>query len=240
MPDIFISQERPQLGDGPKKKKEKKLHSMHLNDVKKAKLLSEMKRIGIQYKETSFLGLNYNPLSSCIYFPDNVDFENKQEQEKVVLILRRHPITNVGWIAVTILLLFAPRVLTFFPLLSSFPVNYQFIAILGWYLITVAYALEQFLSWFYNVNIITDERIVDVDFTNLIYKEVTDAKLDKIQDVTYKMGGVSRTLLNYGDVFVQTASEEPNVEFLAVPDPDKVVKIIKGLINQEEEEVDIK
>ncbi len=29
---------------------------------------------------------------------------------------------------------------------------------------TFAFAFEKFLSWYFNVNIITDERIVDVDF----------------------------------------------------------------------------
>ena len=52
----------------------------------------------------------------------------------------------------------------------------------------------------FNVYIVTDERIIDIDFYNLIYKEVSDANIDKIQDVTYKMGGVVRTLFNYGDV----------------------------------------
>ena len=96
--------------------------------------------------------------------------------------------------------------------------------------------MESFLTWFFNVYIVTDERIIDIDFYNLIYKEVSDANIDKIQDVTYKMGGVIRTLFNYGDVMVQTASEVPNFEFLAVPKPDKVAKVLQDLRIEEQQE----
>jgi uncharacterized membrane protein YdbT with pleckstrin-like domain len=121
-------------------------------------------------------------------------------------------------------------------ILSSVPTNFRFIFNLIWFLILSAYFLESFLTWYFNVYIVTDERIIDVDFYNLIYKEVSDANIDKIQDVTYKMGGVIRTIFNYGDVLVQTASEVPNFEFLAVPKPDQVVKVLQDLRIEEQQE----
>jgi len=150
--------------------------------------------------------------------------------------LRRHPITNVAWMLIVVLMIFAPLVLSIFPLLSFLPGNFQFIAVLVWYLITMAFILENFLTWFFNVNIITDERIIDIDFHNLIYKEVSDCKIDKIQDVTYKMGGVTRTIFNYGDVYIQTAAEVPAFEFLAVPKPNKVARVLQDLMIEEEKE----
>ena len=42
---------------------------------------------------------------------------------------------------------------------------------LVWYLISIAYFIESFLTWFFNVYFVTDERIIDVDFYNLIYKK---------------------------------------------------------------------
>jgi hypothetical protein len=50
------------------------------------------------------------------------------------------------------------------------------------------------------------------------------------------MGGVVRTMFDYGDVFVQTAGEVPRIEFEAVPHPDKVAKILRELCFLEEEE----
>lgn len=215
MPDIFISG-----------KKEKSKEKRDKPVVKKPQKASKHKP----------KGHNNNPLAAYYHFPDKVDFETKERKEKVVLLLRRHPVTNVAWILITALMILAPLTLSVFPLLSFLPSNFQSIAVLGWYLITTAFALENFLTWFFNVNIITDERIVDIDFHNLIYKEVSDCKIDNVQDVTYKMGGVVRTIFNYGDVYIQTAAEIPAFEFLAVPKPSKVARVLQDLIIEEEKE----
>lgn len=178
----------------------------------------------------------HNPLGSIMFCPENLKFETMDTEEKVVLFLRKHWITNVPWILLFFVMLVVPVLVSNLSLFNSVPSNYMFIFILIWYLITTAYLLESFLTWFFNVYIVTDERIVDIDFYNLIYKEVSDANIDKIQDVTYKMGGVIRTLLNYGDVMIQTASEVPNFEFLAVPKPDKIAKVLQDLRMEEQQE----
>ena len=182
-------------------------------------------------------GHSHNPLSAFLSWPDRVNFETQDRDERIVLMLRKHLITNVPWIILTIILIFAPSLLSFFPLLDFLPTHFQFVALLFWYLIVTAFFLESFLTWFFNVYLVTDERIIDIDFYNLIYREVTDAKLDKIQDVTYTLGGVVRTIFNYGDVVVQTAGTVPNIEFQAVPDPAEVARILQELRTQEEQEV---
>lgn len=213
MPDIFINP--------PKEQKEKK---------------EEGEPKGHKTERHKFPGHSHNPLASYCFKPDYVNFETRESEEEVILLLRQHVITLVPRAVVIFFMLIAPLFLTIFPILSFLPENFRLVAILGWYLITAAFALESFLTWFFNVYLITDERIVDIDFFNLIYKEVSDANLDKIQDVTYKMGGVTRTMFNYGDVLVQTASEVPNFEFLAVPRPDQVAKILQELRIEEEQE----
>jgi len=177
-----------------------------------------------------------SPLSAFCYFPKKIHFETKDQEEKVVLLLRRHPITNLPWIIVAILMILAPLLVSFFPILSFMPERFQIVAILGWYLVTTAFIIENFLIWFFNVNIVTDERIIDIDFHNLIYKEMTDSKIDKIQEVNLRMGGVIQIFFDYGDVLVQTASEIPTMDFLSVPHPDKVVKILQDLVIEEEQE----
>jgi len=213
MPDIFISEQKnikpshiKKAGDKP----HKEIHSQALH--------------------------SHNPLAAYCYFPDNIRFVAKDSNERIILFLRRHPITNLGWILIAILMFLAPTVLSSFPLLSFLPENFRFVAILGWYMISIAYAFESFLNWFFSVFIVTDERIFDVDFINLIYREISEANIDQIQDVTTKMGGVFRTMFNYGDVFIQTASEIPRIEFEAVPRPDQVAKILRELRVEEEQE----
>ena len=220
MPDIFIS-------DSNKKKKTSK------KPVKAPSVKKPRKLIKHSHNEE---GHTHNPLAAYHFHPDRAEFETREKNEEVVLLLRRHPITNVRWILIFLIMVFAPLVLSTFPFLDFLPGNFQFIAILGWYLVTIALALENFLTWFYNVNIITDERVVDIDFHNLIYKEVSDTNIDRIQDVTYRMGGAIRTVFNFGDVLIQTAGEKPNFEFLNVPNPHKVAKILQDLRIEEEQE----
>jgi len=101
-----------------------------------------------------------------------------------------------------------------------------------WYLLTTAFIFENFLSWYFNVYLVTNERIIDYDFFNLLYKNTSDAELNKIQDINVQMGGLSQTLFNYGTVLIETAGEIPNLEFDLVPNPAYVVKVIRELEDQ--------
>lgn len=177
-----------------------------------------------------------NLLGAFYKNPRGVDFETRHPDEEILLVLRKHPITNIRWMLLVIVMIFAPIVLSVFPLLEFLPGNFQFIAILGWYLVTTAFSLQNFLTWYFNVDVITDERIIDIEFYNLIYKQVSDAKTDRIQDVTYKMGGALRNIFDFGDVYVQTAGEVPNFEFLGVPSPGKVVEVLQQQRIEEEKE----
>jgi membrane protein YdbS with pleckstrin-like domain len=178
----------------------------------------------------------YSPLAAFFHYPRGVSFINEDPEEVIVLMLRRHPITNVAWVVTALFMLILPSFFTSFSLFVSFPLGYQVVIILIWYLITTAFVFEEFLSWFFNVNIITDERILDVDFVNLIYREMTDAKIDQIQDVTVQIGGAVRTFFNYGDVIIQTAAQVPRIRFEAVPRPDDVARVLRELILEEEQE----
>lgn len=232
MPDIFKADDGLDLqmsgestessSETPKKKVKSKKQSSHKIPSK-----SELK---------SSPGYKAGPLSSYCYYPTGLDFYDREEAEIIILLLRRHPITNIPWILTAAVMLVFPMALDLVPVLSFLPPNFQSVAILIWYLIVGAFVLEQFLRWFFNVNIVTDERVFDVDFLNLVYREISDANLDQIQDVTVRVGSPIRTLFNYGDVLIQTAGEVPNIEFEAVPHPDRVAKVLRELRIEEEEE----
>jgi len=175
-----------------------------------------------------------NPLASFVAAPRGVRFETQDKEEEILLLLRRHWITNVRWALLGLLLFISPLVLKFFPLISFLPIRFQIFSLILWYLLIIAFVFEEFLTWFFNVYIITDERVVDIDFYSLLYKQLTEAKIDRIQDITFKMGGAIRTFFNYGDVLIQTAGAEPNLEFEAVPNPERVVKVLQELRTQEE------
>ena len=189
-----------------------------------------------KYLNHKLVGHSHNPLAAFCYYPDRVNFVNKDPEEKVILLLRRHPITNLSWILIAISMIIGPAFLSAFPFFELLPTRFQFITIVIWYLVTMAFIFEEFLSWFFNVNIVTDERIIDVDFINLVYREITDANIDQIQDVTVVVGGAIRTFFHYGDVLIQTAAEIPQIKFEAIPNPDLVTKVLRELRVEEEKE----
>lgn len=210
MPDIFINEKED---SSVKKHKKLKHHAKHTAKI--------------SHEESPYH--THNAAASFCYYPHGVSFINQEPEEQIILLVRRHFFTNTGWIVVGVLMALAPILLDFFPILSFMPGNFQLVAILIWYLVTLAGVIQGFLSWFYSVNIVTNKRVIDADFVNLIYRRVTDAEIEKIEDVTVQMGSVVRTLFDYGDVFIQTAGETPEVEFEGVPHPDQIDKILSQL-----------
>ncbi len=174
------------------------------------------------------------PLTTFAVNPDGVRFETQEAEEDVILFLRQHIIVNVPWIIVTLILASAPTII--FPFLFqlvhlpfAIPAGYLIVGALFWYLATFGYALANFISWFFNIYIVTDQRVVDIDFIYLLYKQFSEAELSKIQDISYATGGIFATVFDYGNVTIETAGEVPNLTFDKVPHPEKVVETIRSL-----------
>lgn len=174
-------------------------------------------------------GHTHNALSAFSLYPDDVDFESREEKERIVLLLRQHPIVNMRWIIISGILLTGPTVISLFGIFSLLPTGYPLVISLVWYLVTSVYALEGFLNWYFNVYFVTTGRVIDIDFYNLIDKRVSNAEIDKIQDVSYTTGGVTKAMFNFGDIIIQTASEVPEFDFEGVPNPEKALKILDDL-----------
>ncbi|MCX6817075.1 MAG: hypothetical protein NTZ93_04360 [Candidatus Beckwithbacteria bacterium] len=168
--------------------------------------------------------------------PRRTRFENQEQREKIILLLRQHWITQVHWVVGAFLGIFVPLVFKWVPILDFMTANYQLMTIIGWYLLLIAYVYEKFISWYYQVFIITDERIIDINFSNLIYKELSEAKIDNIEDVSYHQGGMLRAAFNFGDVVMQTAGAEREFMIESAPEPNRIVKIMNELKLEEEHE----
>jgi len=190
----------------------------------------------LRQKVYDILGKTKHPLSSFLVRPQVFSFQEKDDEEEILLAMRPHWITNVGWIVVTLAMVFGPALIKSFALLDELPVKYQLLGGLFWYMATFAFAFEKFLSWYFDVYIITDERVIDIDFNNLLDKKFSEAKLSMIQDVTSRQIGVSQTMFNYGSVLIQTAAEINQIHFDRIPNPEKVVKVLQ--LMREEEDIE--
>lgn len=196
----------------------------------------EAKMADFRQKMYDVLGHTKYPWSSFLVRPHVFKFQEQGDEEEIILVMRPHWFTNVSWIITTIVMLLVPSLIKYVPLWSGVAFRYQFLGILFWYMVTLAFALEKFLSWYFDVFIVTDERVIDIEFNNLLDKKFSEAGINMIQDVTSRVAGVSQTLFNYGDVLVQTAAEIPEITFEKVPNPEKVIKILQMMRQEEEQE----
>ena len=219
MPDVYVA---------PKKKKKKKSRV----SVKSRSASVGKKEVdpGVDLKQTN------NPLASFVAKPKDIRFETQEKKEKILLLLRRHWLTNIPWMLIASLMVFAPRLLRIIPIFDFLPARFLTITLIAWYMFVIAFVLEKSLSWLFNVNIITDERVVDIDFPSMLYRDISSTKIDQTQDVTVRVGGFIRSLLNYGDVQIQTAGAELEICFEDIPNPGQVAKLLNDLVLEEEQE----
>lgn len=177
-----------------------------------------------------------NVLSSFCQNPQGVSFETQKGTESIILFLRSHFLTNLSWIIISIILVILPLIAALFlpnmhlGFLSSEVVS-RFVTVfaLFYYLIVFSYIFLSFLSWFYNVFIVTTERILDIDYSDIVVHNMAETKLNHIEDVRYTQSGFIPSFINYGNLFVQTAGTEENFEAFSIPKPREATDIITDL-----------
>lgn len=166
--------------------------------------------------------------------PSKIDLDILSEHEHIILVLRQHPITQVRWVLIALFMSLLPLLFSTSGIFDFLPASYKFGAGLGWYLLVTGLIVESFLKWFYRVYIISDERIIDVDFLSLVYKDVSTTKIDKIEDVTSFNIGFLSSLIDYGTVSIQTAGTKQEIQFELVPHPSRVTSLLNELVLEEE------
>lgn len=220
MPDIFIaSSPQPAKIEGKDEVK---------NEQKNGKAGPQGQSPPLQ----SFPHHPFSPMASLMINPTGINFQDQDQGEEVILLLRRHWVTNVPWIFLGSLMFLVPFI---FSVLLPFLITQLSIPILivggiFWYLLSFGYLFVNFLTWYFNAHLVTNKKVIDIDFHSLTYKEVASTHLDQIQDVNFRVGGVIRHIFDYGDVFIQTAGTNPNFDFDAVPKPAFVADKLTDLM----------
>lgn len=214
MPEIFSSK--------PKKEPQKTEPKHHVEDV----AVESVDKL--LHSPRHSMGL----FATYAMHPKGVTFTNQEPDEVILLFLRRHFITNFPWIIATFFLFLIPPLLLFF--LSFFngfalPGGLIFVLTTFYFFIIVSYAFSKFISWFYNIGIVTQKRIVDLDSTNILSHNTATANFNEIVDVKFTQRGFFQSTFDYGDIHIQTEALHANFEFDASPKPTEVVDIISDL-----------
>jgi uncharacterized membrane protein YdbT with pleckstrin-like domain len=167
--------------------------------------------------------------------PQNMHFIEQNDDEKIELLLRKHPITNLPWIVISILAFFLPFLILTADrafavnLIEQLPGTVAIELLIMYDLLIIAYAIESFLYWYFNIYIVTNQHVVDITFDSLLNREVTESQYEELQTVTARVKGVIREFFNFGSVFIETAAKDENLIFADVPNPDQVADRIRDI-----------
>ena len=167
-------------------------------------------------------------------FPKGLSFYGKERDENVVLIIRSHWIIYLPYAAMSFVILLIPLLMQ--AVVSDLSKSTAFF--IGLFLscltISITMIIYAFVRWFYNVNIITDRRVIDLDFTSVVSHTLSEARLDKIEDVTHKQLGAIGSIFDIGTVYIQTAGATAEIEFGNIPRPRDVQDILYDLLESKQ------
>jgi len=154
-----------------------------------------------------------------------------EPDEEILIMVRKHwfvIMAELFGIFVLIMLPFAALVgfLIFQQTFATMGVDlYQFANIIGfgvagWLLLSLMGGFTIWTHYYLDLWIVTDRRIILVDQIHFFSRNVSVFRLERMQDIEFKIKGIIPTLLNFGTLKAQTAgAHESNFNSTGLPAP---------------------
>jgi uncharacterized membrane protein YdbT with pleckstrin-like domain len=95
-----------------------------------------------------------------------------------------------------------------------------------------------FVFWTDNhldVWVITNKKIIAIEQKGLFNREISYIHFDKVQDITTEVHGITATILDYGEIHIQTAGEQKEFIMKNIKDPKKSREKINEIFERESE-----
>lgn len=169
-----------------------------------------------------------------MHYPFLVNCHGKPEQP--ILTLRAHPVVFITRGAIFAILLVVPFVaMALLPelmasLLSSMIGGTAAVLLVSLYMLVVLLlGFNHFFNWFFDIWVVTNERIIDVDQEGVFSKKIGELELHKVQDVLAESHGVLATVFGYGRIKVETAGAQTEFAVDGIAHPYAVAKRILEL-----------
>lgn len=161
------------------------------------------------------------------------------ENDKIIVQTRRHIVSSLNIILMLLFMIFLPLVLLSFlrinvPAIGS-SILMNFIVIVGsvYYLIVAIFAFTAWINYYYNLLIVTNNEVIDVDQNGIFDRRVTELSILRVQDVSARVKGFFPTFFNYGDVVAESAGENSQTYVIdCVPNPVFIANKIMELHNE--------
>lgn len=146
---------------------------------------------------------------------DDYGFRGKRSNETVLLVARCHPwvLMPIVWVWLVLLALVGASLYWFG---ASGVTSYAtFIALI----LGGLYTFYVWFIWNNGVYIVTNQRVIRIEQLGLFRRQISETEVERIQEISTDIEGPIRTMLNFGDVKIQTASREGRVVLEDVVDP---------------------
>ena len=175
-------------------------------------------------------------LGTLEFRPRQVRFATQDKGERVYILVRRHWITNVGWAFRNMVYALLPFLVIY--ILTVFGIDLEFsnaksltLALIFYESIIFTNVVKEFLDWYYDPYIVTNQRVLDYDFRPFSSYTIKETALYNIENVKEKSGGVLANIFNLGDLTILTASSttQGELNFTAVPNPSEIRNVMQDL-----------
>lgn len=161
-------------------------------------------------------------------------FQGQRPDEKIVMIIRKHVIVYIRLILIFLITTALPITIFLFFWIPQFPLSsltqgglLGYLGVCFFLLYSLAIFLIAWLNEEFDLFILTNQRLVDITQVNFFKRTVAATQLRNIEDTLAKVSGFWSTLLNYGDLDVQTAAGDPSEFYMDhIPDPVSVARVI--------------
>lgn len=156
--------------------------------------------------------------------------------EKIEYLLHRHPITFIHIVFLFLILMAMPAgvyflITSLYPLLLDNQIYFCLAVLFAsvYYLSIYLFFYGYFLDFYLDMWVVTNDRIIDIVQNGLFSRTVSELDLYRVQDVTVDVKGIFATLFNYGNVTVKTASDNVDIIFRNISDPNDVRQALIAL-----------
>ena len=92
-----------------------------------------------------------------------------------------------------------------------------------------------FVGWtnyYLDIWVITNRCILDIEQHSFFTREVSEFRLDRVQDITVQVQGLLAEFFDFGDVHVQTAGERHKFIISSAPHPYRVKEVITRAVDK--------
>lgn len=127
-------------------------------------------------------------------------FDDQFDDEEVLLVFRRHPVVMRKGLVLGMIGLLLGTI----PALIKPEYSYFFGGLAAGFLLMIILFMPAWISWYFSVFIVTDQRFIQVSQKGLFHKSVVDISLQQIKSLNYEIAGLQETMLGFGTILIQT------------------------------------